>query len=224
MTSLLHPYDIKKESSMLAPQDFHIKSRVQHVDKVFEAQITNVIHLTEKEKLFHIRIIDDTDRERFTFLPGQFVMLEVPGYGEVPISISSSVSQKGFIELCIRKAGVVTNVLHKAQRGARVGIRGPFGSHFPMEQMNDHNILLDLRKTKVSYLSMEDAMKITVEFMQCMPPDFKNKIANVIPDDTDRKPLAKKFEICMNIKGVNYKFFTDFEDAIEWLADAKKIK
>jgi len=142
MTSLLHPYDIKKENSMLAPLDFNVKSRIAPVDKVYEAQITNVIHLTEKEKLFHIRILDDTDRERFTFLPGQFVMLEVPGYGEVPISISSSVSQKGFIELCIRKAGVVTSVLHKAQRGARVGIRGPFGSHFPMVQMKDHNILL----------------------------------------------------------------------------------
>jgi len=142
MTSLLHPYDITKESSVIAPLDFNRKSRVQNVDKVFEAQVTNVIHLTEKEKLFHIRILDDNDRERFSFLPGQFVMLEVPGYGEVPISISSSISQKGFIELCIRKAGLVTSVLHKAQRGARVGIRGPFGSHFPMEQMKGHNILL----------------------------------------------------------------------------------
>jgi sulfhydrogenase subunit gamma (sulfur reductase) len=142
MKSLLHPYDITKENSMLAPLDFNVKSRVKHVDKVYAAQITNVIHMTEKEKLFHIRIIDDADRERFTFLPGQFVMLEVPGYGEVPISISSTASQKGFIELCIRKAGIVTSVLHKAKRGARVGIRGPFGSHFPMEQMKGHNILL----------------------------------------------------------------------------------
>jgi sulfhydrogenase subunit gamma (sulfur reductase) len=142
MTFPLVPYDINKENSMLGPPDYNRKSRLQHVDKVFEAQITNVIHLTEKEKLFHIRILNDIDRERFSFLPGQFVMLEVPGYGEVPISISSSISQKGFIELCIRKAGVVTSVLHKAQRGAHVGIRGPFGSHFPMEQMKDHNILL----------------------------------------------------------------------------------
>jgi sulfhydrogenase subunit gamma (sulfur reductase) len=142
MTSLLHPYDITKENSMLFPLDYNRKSRVQHVDKVMEAQVTNVIHLTEKEKLFHIRILDDAERERFSFLPGQFVMLEVPGYGEVPISISSSISQKGFIELCIRKAGLVTDVLHKAKRGARLGIRGPFGSHFPMEQMKGHNILL----------------------------------------------------------------------------------
>jgi hypothetical protein len=89
---------------------------------------------------------------------------------------------------------------------------------------SDHNILLDLRKTKVSFASMEEAMKITLEFVQCMPPDFKNKIANVIPDDTNRASLAKKFELCMNIQKINYKFFTEFEDAIEWLADAKYLK
>jgi hypothetical protein len=83
----------------------------------------------------------------------------------------------------------------------------------------DHNILIDLRKTKVAFASMEEAMKITMEFIQCMPPDFQNKIANVIPNDTNRTSLAKKFELCMNIKNINYKFFTEFEHAIEWLSD-----
>jgi len=88
----------------------------------------------------------------------------------------------------------------------------------------NHNILIDLRETKVSFDSMEEAMKITLEFIQCMPPDFKNKIANVIPDDANRASLAKKFELCMNIQKINYKFFTKFEDAIEWLADATHLK
>jgi hypothetical protein len=83
----------------------------------------------------------------------------------------------------------------------------------------DHNILIDLRKTKVAFASMEEAMKITMEFIQCMPPAFTNKIANVIPNDANRASLAKKFELCMNIKNINYKFFTDFEQAIEWLSD-----
>jgi NAD(P)H-flavin reductase len=101
-----------------------------------------MIRLTEKEKLFHIRIIDPVERERFSFLPGQFVMLEVPGFGEVPISISGSNSQKGFIELCIREAGTVTTMLHRARPGAHVGIRGPFGTYFPMQKMKGHSVLL----------------------------------------------------------------------------------
>ena len=41
-----------------------------------------------------------------------------------------------------REAGLVTSVLHKARRGARVGIRGPFGTHFPIKRMRGHNVLL----------------------------------------------------------------------------------
>jgi hypothetical protein len=86
----------------------------------------------------------------------------------------------------------------------------------------DHNILIDLRKTKVAFANMEEAMKITMEFIQCMPPAFKNKIANVIPNNVNRTSLAKKFELCMHVKNVNYKFFTDFEQAIEWLSDVTR--
>jgi sulfhydrogenase subunit gamma (sulfur reductase) len=142
MGGLIHPYDVRQESEMIQPLDFNRRLRLKAVAKVFKAEITNVIRLTEMEKLFHVRIIDPVERERFTFLPGQFVMLEVPGYGEAPISISSSTSNKGFLELCIRKAGTVTNALHRAQRGAKVGIRGPFGTHFPLQQMKGNSILL----------------------------------------------------------------------------------
>jgi sulfhydrogenase subunit gamma (sulfur reductase) len=142
MSIRIHHYDITREAEMLEPLDFNRRSRLKHVDKVFKVEIINVIRLTDMEKLFQIRIVDDAERERFSFLPGQFVMVEVPGYGEIPISISCSASSKGHIELCIRKAGVVTNALHRAKRGARVGIRGPFGTHFPMDAMMNQDVLL----------------------------------------------------------------------------------
>jgi sulfhydrogenase subunit gamma (sulfur reductase) len=142
MSIVLHRYDITHEDDFHGMPDFNRKTVLQHVDKTYKAEITNIIHLTEMEKLFHIRIIDPIERDTFTFLPGQFVMLEVPGYGEVPISISASPTNHGYIELCIRKAGVVTSMLHRASRGARVGIRGPFGTHFPMGKMKGSDILL----------------------------------------------------------------------------------
>ncbi|MBI5532729.1 MAG: FAD/NAD(P)-binding protein [Deltaproteobacteria bacterium] len=142
MNILLHRYDITQEDDFHALPDFNRKATLQHVDKVYKAEITNIIRLTEMEKLFHFRILDPKERDTFSFLPGQFVMLEVPGYGEVPISISGSPTNKGYVELCIRKAGVVTSMLHRAGRGARVGIRGPFGTHFPMGKMKGSDILL----------------------------------------------------------------------------------
>jgi NAD(P)H-flavin reductase len=142
MSRLLHAHDVTRSSDFLHVPDFNRESRLQHTDKVFKAEITSIVRLTEMEKLFHLRILDDVERKRFSFLPGQFLMLELPGFGEVPISISSSTSNKGFIELCIRRAGSVTSILHRARPGARVGIRGPFGTHFPMGVMRGHNMLL----------------------------------------------------------------------------------
>ncbi len=111
-------------------------------ERTYKAEITNIHTLTGLEKLYRIQIIDADDRRRFSFEPGQFVMLEMPGIGEAPFSISSPPSRHGDIELCIRKVGDVTNFLARVIRGTRVGIRGPFGTSFPMERMYGQNILL----------------------------------------------------------------------------------
>lgn len=142
MKNLFQPYDISLESEMLEPLDFNRRSRLKETDRCFKAEILNVIHLTDIEKLFQVRILDAGESGNFSFLPGQFVMVEVPGYGEIPISISSSSSRPGYLELCIRKVGTVTGALHRAKRGARIGIRGPFGTHFPMETMKGQDVLL----------------------------------------------------------------------------------
>lgn len=108
----------------------------------YKAEITSVHRLTDRESLYRIRIIDELERNAFAFRPGQFLMLEAPGIGEAPFSISSSPSAHGDVELCIRTVGNLTSFLSKAFRGMRVGIRGPFGNSFPVEEMHGQNILL----------------------------------------------------------------------------------
>ena len=108
----------------------------------YKAEITNVYPLTKTEKLYQIQIINPERRRRFSFKPGQFVMLELPGIGEAPFSISSPPSRHGDIELCIRTAGNLTNFLTRVQRGTQVGLSGPFGTHFPVEKMYAENIML----------------------------------------------------------------------------------
>jgi sulfhydrogenase subunit gamma (sulfur reductase) len=142
MKSLLLPYEVTKEAEINEPLNYNRRSRLMNTDRVYKSEITSITQLTDMEKLFHIRIKDSAERQLFSFLPGQFVMVEVPGYGEIPISISGSTSNRGFLELCIRRAGTVTSVLHRAQPGATVGIRGPFGTSFPMAMMKDHDVLL----------------------------------------------------------------------------------
>ena len=118
------------------------KNDLAKFEHTYKAEIASVSQLTAMERLYRIQIIDPEERRHFSFKPGQFVMLELPGIGEAPFGISSSPSSRDDIELCIRTAGNLTAYLARATRGMRVGIRGPFGTHFPMETMHGQNILL----------------------------------------------------------------------------------
>ncbi|MBN2535842.1 MAG: FAD/NAD(P)-binding protein [Spirochaetales bacterium] len=74
-------------------------------------------------------------------LYGQFVELSIPGIGEVAISISSPPGKGKSFEMVIRKVGQVTSVIHQLNPGDSVGIRGPFGTHFPMEDLKGKSLL-----------------------------------------------------------------------------------
>ena len=105
------------------------------------ARITSIIEITPTEKLFEFRLTDQTIRDAFNHQPGQFVEVSILGVGEAPISISGSPTKHGFIELCVRKAGKLTEKLHTMQCGDIVGIRGPFGRGFDIQRMKGHDIL-----------------------------------------------------------------------------------
>ncbi|GMQ79737.1 MAG: hypothetical protein BMS9Abin03_170 [Thermodesulfobacteriota bacterium] len=86
----------------------------------------------------------------------------------------------------------------------------------------DHNVLIDLRETTVSASSIEDIMKIALEFGSYVS-SFKNKIASIIPDDQKRLIIANRFKAFMDIQGFEYEIFTDYEGAIEWLSQTEDI-
>ncbi len=74
--------------------------------------------------------------------PGQFVEVSLLGVGEAPISISSSPSRSnGTFELCVRKVGDVTGILHTMKTGDTLGVRGPFGRGFPIERFRGKDML-----------------------------------------------------------------------------------
>jgi NAD(P)H-flavin reductase len=69
----------------------------------------------------------------FTFLPGQFNMAYVYGVGEVAISISSDPARTGTLDHTIHRVGIVTTALAQKKRGDVIGIRGPYGSSWPVD-------------------------------------------------------------------------------------------
>ena len=71
--------------------------------------------------------------QAFSFMPGQCAMLSVPPVGEAIFSITSSPTEKNFMEFSIKRCGAVTDQLHALEAGTEIAIRGPYGNAFPVE-------------------------------------------------------------------------------------------
>jgi len=76
------------------------------------------------------------------FRPGQFNMVYLFGVGEVALSISGDPAQPALLQHTVRAVGTVTNGLAKLRKGAVLGVRGPFGSAWPMEAAEGKTLLL----------------------------------------------------------------------------------
>jgi len=72
-------------------------------------------------------------------MPGQFIEIGYPGVGEAPISISSYGRK---YELIIRNVGRVTDYICKTKKGDSLFIRGPLGRGYPMEEMENNDVLI----------------------------------------------------------------------------------
>lgn len=95
------------------------------------ATVNETKMMNETELYLHLSM----DDEPLEYRPGQFVEVSIPGFGEAPISISSSPTKKDGFEIVVRRIGNVTNMIHKLKTGDKIGIRGPFGEGcYPAEQ------------------------------------------------------------------------------------------
>jgi NAD(P)H-flavin reductase len=95
-----------------------------------------------EHRLLELKLEDGGSWDQFGHQPGQFVEVSVFGKGEAPISISSPPTRTGTLELCVRRAGVVTGALFDMGKGARFHIRGPYGRGFPVDRIRGHKLLL----------------------------------------------------------------------------------
>ncbi len=82
------------------------------------------------------------DGKPFKFLPGQFNMVSIMGFGEAPISISSSPENTDTFDHTIRAVGSITRYLEGLAKGSHMGIRGPYGRSWPVEEARGKNVLV----------------------------------------------------------------------------------
>jgi len=97
------------------------------------------------DKLIHtftLEFLSEADEASFKYTPGQFAELCVFGKGEAPFGIASSPTEPGHLKFSVAKVGVVSTALHLMEEGTIVGVRGPLGNSFPIEDFKGKNLVI----------------------------------------------------------------------------------
>lgn len=96
----------------------------------------------ESHDTFTLELHAGNGAEGFAFKPGQFNMLYVFGIGEVPMSISGDPTRPDLLVHTTRDVGAVTQAMHRLRTGAFIGVRGPFGTPWPIERVIGKDVVL----------------------------------------------------------------------------------
>ena len=106
------------------------------------AKITAIKEEAYAITTYNVVFEDELRREQYRFEAGQFNMLYLPGIGEVPISISSDPAEPQTLGHTIRFAGNVTRAIGRLNVGDIVGLRGPYGSAWPITRLYGEDIYI----------------------------------------------------------------------------------
>jgi len=109
--------------------------------------LTKVKSIVSENKIKDIKTIElefqnEKEYKSFDYIPGQFAEISIIGKGECPIGIASSPTEEGTIKFTIKKMGTVTSMFHRSDIGDTIGVRGPLGNGWPMEELKGKNIVV----------------------------------------------------------------------------------
>ncbi len=82
------------------------------------------------------------DKGSLKFIPGQFIMLSIFGYGEVPVGITTTPDIKDYFEVAVRSVGTVTRAINRLKEKDKVGIRGPYGNGYDIKEMHGKDVVV----------------------------------------------------------------------------------
>src|SRR4030042_1574419 len=108
----------------------------------FMAEIAEIVREAPNVSTYWLKFQDKTLQDGFHFKAGQFNMLLVPGLGEAAISISSDMEDGHRFGHTIRSIGNVTSTINRMHVGDILGVRGPFGSWWPLDNFIGRDIVI----------------------------------------------------------------------------------
>ena len=113
-------------------------------DNIYLPQLARIAHIKEEvagERSIKTFRLEFVDGDGFDHECGQCAMLSIFGRGESMISIASSPLVKEYKQFSIMRVGRVTSAFHDLQVGDTVGIRGPYGNGFPINDWRGKNLI-----------------------------------------------------------------------------------
>lgn len=105
-------------------------------------RITRISDLAPEIKLFEVQLVTEKGPDFHAYKPGQFAFITAFGSGEAPFGIASLAHDDGCMEFAVQRLGTVTTGLHELEDNDLIGIRGPLGNHFPLENFTGKHILV----------------------------------------------------------------------------------
>ncbi len=109
---------------------------------IYPATIVGKIREAEDINTYRLRFVDEQARRQFRFKAGQFNMGYLFGVGEVAISIVSDPDEPELLDHTIRAVGRITKAIADLRTGDVLGIRGPFGQGWPLEEARGRNMVI----------------------------------------------------------------------------------
>jgi NAD(P)H-flavin reductase len=106
------------------------------------ARILDVKDENFNTKTFTMEFCDEHIRDTYRFAAGQFNMVYLPGVGEAAISVSSNPHQPRRLAHTIRMVGTVTRAIGRLKPGDTVGLRGPFGTGWPLHRVKGQDLVI----------------------------------------------------------------------------------
>jgi NAD(P)H-flavin reductase len=105
-------------------------------------EISEIKDLAAEIKLFRVKMLNGGGQAFADYRPGQFAFVSAFGYGEAPFGIAN-IPQRGLtLDFAVNRLGNVTTALHELGVGDLVGVRGPMGNWFPMEDFKGHHLIV----------------------------------------------------------------------------------
>ena len=158
-------------------------------------EVIKIVDETPDVKSFYVRLPEGG--LPFNVLPGQLGMVSLVPVGEGMFSCTWQEEQE-WLQFAIKRVGLMTDELHRIEVGQQIGVRGPYGNHFPFEESKGKDMLFiaggiglaPLRSfIKYCFKHREDYGKITIIYGSRSKADlcFKDELFELWPKEKDTK-------------------------------------